>query len=83
MYSSTSGDLYLKNAAVWRMQILGKAENDTNLLAETMLGLMINNLHRGPKFLLKMIPVAQLKAEFLREKVYQTIYNIEAASGKV
>ena len=30
-----------------------------------------------------MIPVAKLNAEFLREKVYQTIYNIEAASGKV
>ena len=44
---------------------------------------MINSLHGGPKFLLKMIPVAKLNAEFLREKVYQTIYNIEAASGKV
>ena len=30
-----------------------------------------------------MIPVATLNAEFLPEKVYQTIYNIEAAFGKV
>ena len=30
-----------------------------------------------------MIPVAKLNAEYLREKVYQTIYDIEAASGKV
>ena len=64
-------------------KIFGKAENDTNLFEETMLGLMINSLHGGPKFLLKMIPVTKLNAEFLREKVYQTIYNIEAASGKV
>ena len=64
-------------------KIFGKAENDTNLLAETMLGLMISSLHGGPKFLLKMIPVAKLNAEFLREKVYQTIYKIEAVSGKV
>ena len=68
---------------ILQAKIFGKAENDTNLLAETMLGLMINSLHGGPKFLLKMIPVAKLNAEFLREKVYQTIYNIEAASGKV
>ena len=32
-------------------KIFGKAENDTNLLAETMLGLMISSLHGGPKFL--------------------------------
>ena len=32
-------------------KIFGKAESDTNLLAETMLGLMINSLHGGPKFL--------------------------------
>ena len=60
-------------------KIFGKAENDTNLLAETMLGLMVSNLHGGPKFFLKMIPVVKLNEEFLREKVY----NIEAASGKV
>ena len=64
-------------------KIFGKAENDINLLTETMLELMINILHGGPKFLLKMIPVSKLNAEFLREKDYQTIYNIEAASAKV
>ena len=64
------------------LQYHGKYEHDTNLLAETMLGLMISSLHRGPKFLLKMIPVAKLNAEFLREKVYETMHNIEAASGK-
>ena len=66
-----------------RGKIFGKAENDTNPLAETILGLIINSLHGGPKFLLKMIPIAKLKAEFLKEKVDQTIYNIEAAYGKV
>ena len=57
-------------------KIFGKAENDANLLEETMLGLMINSLHGG-------LRSTKLNAEFLREKVYQTIYNIEAASGKV
>ena len=64
-------------------KIFGKAENDINLLTETMLELMINILHGGPIFLLKMIPVSKLNAEFLREKDYQTIYNIEAGSAKV
>ena len=64
-------------------KIFGKAENDSNLFAETMLGLMISSLHGGPKFLLKIIPVAKLNAEFLREKVYETMYNIEAAYSKV
>ena len=58
-------------------------KNDTNHLAETMLGLMMNSLHGGPKILLKMILVAKLNVEFLKEKFYQIIYNIEAASGKV
>ena len=38
-------------------KIFGKAENDINLLAQTMLGLTISSLHGGPKFLLKMNPV--------------------------
>ena len=61
-------------------KIFGKAENDTNLLAETMFGLMISNLHGGPKFRLKMIPVTKLNAEFLRKKVYQTIFNTAQTS---
>ena len=48
-----------------------------------MLGLMITSFHGGLKFLLKIVSVAKLNDQFLREKVYQTIYNIEAASGKV
>ena len=64
-------------------KIFRKAENDTNLLAKTMLRLMISSLRGGPKFFFKMIPVTKLNAECLREKVRQTMYNIEAASGKV
>ena len=30
-----------------------------------------------------MIPVVKLNVKFFQEKVHQTIYNIEAASGKV
>ena len=48
-----------------------------------MLELMISSLYGGPKFIFMIIPVAKLNAEFLREKVHQTIYSIEAASGKV
>ena len=32
-------------------KIFGKAENGTNLLVETMLRLMLDSLHGGPKFL--------------------------------
>ena len=64
-------------------KIFGNAENDTNLLAETMRGLMISSLHGEPKFLFMTIPVAKLNAEFLREKTNQNMYNIEATSGNV
>ena len=51
-------------------KIFGKSENDTNLLAKTMLGLMINSLHGGPKFFLKMIPVAKLNEELLHSEKF-------------
>ena len=67
----------------YRGKIFEKAEHDANLLAETMLELMISSLQGRPKFLFKMIPVAKMNVKFFQEKVHQTIYNIEAASGKV
>lgn len=64
-------------------QIFGKAINDSKLMAETMLGIMINCLHGGPKFITKMLPVAKLNTQFLFQQVIQSVKSIENASGKV
>ena len=64
-------------------EIFGKAANDPSRLAETMLGLMINCLHGGPKFLLNMLPVSKLNADFLYNKINDSIAYIKSGSGKV
>ena len=65
------------------VEIFGKSANDPSKLAETMLGLMINCLHGGPKFLLSLIPVAKLNTNFLCEQLKQAKNNIQGASGKL
>ena len=64
-------------------KIFGKSANDPSKLAEAMLGLMINYLHGGPKFLLNLIPVAKLNTNFLCEQLKQAKNNIHGGSGKL
>ena len=45
--------------------VFAKGANDLTLLADTMLGIMINNLHGGPTFVDKMIPVNKMTANYL------------------
>ena len=85
MYSTTWWDLYFKKCcSINEAKSSEKLKMTPIFLQKQCLNLwLIGSLHGGPKFLFKIIPVATLNAEFLREKVYQTIYNIEAAFGKV
>ena len=50
-------------------EVFGRAENNSSLMAETMLCIMIICLHGGPKFISKMIPVARLTASYLHDQV--------------
>ena len=49
------------------MLLLGHAMQQ-GVKAETMLGIMVNCLHGGPKFLTNMIPVVKLNTQFLVNK---------------
>ena len=66
-----------------RGKIFGKAVNDSSLKAATMLGIMVNCLHGGSKFLTNMIPVAKLNTQFLVQQVNQSIESTENATGKL
>ena len=63
--------------------IFGKAANDPTLLGDTMLGIMINNLHGGPTFVDKMILVTKMIANYLYDTVDLSVRRIEEAGGFV
>ena len=63
--------------------VYGRALDDPSKLAKTMLGVMIQCLMDGPAFLAKMLPIANLKADFLANAIAATKESIEQASGKV
>ena len=63
-------EVYIKKALTYHGgTVFGKAANNTSILAETVLGIMINNLHCGPTFVDKMIHVAKLNSVFLYERI--------------
>ena len=49
--------------------VFGKAENNPDALANTLLSIMVKCMNGGPKFLIKMIPVSKLTSTFLHEQV--------------
>ena len=53
------------------------------LLAKTILGIMIKCLYGGPKFLVKMIPVAKLDAQYLYDHVTTIINLIGNLNGEL
>ena len=63
--------------------VFGKACNNPSLLANTVLGIMINCMFGGPTFLTRMLPVAKLNAEFLAEQINETIISIKTAGGTI
>ena len=69
--------------------LFGKTENDPELLANTVLGIMVKCLKGGPSFLCKMIPVCHLDASFLFEQYAMLLiqssqkFNSIKSKGKV
>ena len=48
-----------------------------------MLGQMIKCLHGGKTFLVSMLPVAKMTANFLHEELTKTMASIEQATGRL
>ena len=77
-------EVYVKKAMLYHGgSLFGKAVNNPSLLASTVLGIMAVCLHGGPAFLTKMLPVASLKAEFIREQIDATKDIITSSGGAV
>ena len=77
-------EVYIKKALLYHGgTVFGNAKNDPSKLATTMLGIMIKCLMGGPTFLLKMIPINGLDANFLFEQVNHVVDLIKDTSGEV
>ena len=77
-------EVYIKKSMLYHGgEIFGRATNDPTLLAETMLGQMLVCLHGGPTFIVKMLPVAKLNANFLAEQLNKTVEEIENSNGRL
>ena len=63
--------------------VYGKSVNNPNVLADTLLGIMVNCLHGGPTFISKMIPVSKLDTNFLKSQVYKNTRAVTNAGGEV
>ena len=63
--------------------LFGKAVNHPSKLANTVLSFMVVTLFGGPKFLCKMLPVCNLRANFVFEQTNLLMDAIEFGGGKV
>ena len=63
-------------------QLFGRAENDPNSLANSVLAIMVYCLFGGPKFIVKLIPVNKLTAEYQYDLVKKIIVAISKSGGK-
>ena len=63
--------------------VFGKAENNPDVLANTLLSTMVKCMNGGPKFLIKRIPVSKLTSTFLHEQVCAILDILNSSFGKV
>jgi hypothetical protein len=64
-------------------ELFGKAYNNEEQLAKTVLAIMIKCLFGGPTFIVKMLPVYKLNSDFQFDSVSSVIDSISAADGNV
>ena len=79
-------EVYIKKSMQYHGgEIFGRAANDPSLLAEIMLGQMLICLHspEDQNLSFNMLPVAQLNANFLSEKLTKTMDAIKNSSGRL
>ena len=73
----------MKKSLQFHGEVFGKTSNNSSLLADTMLGQMVNFLHGGPDFLLTMTPVSKLNADFLNQAVEINVRDLSNSSGRL
>ena len=75
-------EIYVKPSLTYHGgAVFGKAVNEPDKLATTVLGYYIVTLFGGPKFLLRMMPVHNLKSDFLFEETNKVMECIDNAGG--
>ena len=64
-------------------QLFGKSVDYPSRVAQTVLGIMLICLNRGPKFLAKLIPISKLTSAFLFEQIELTVQAITFVPANV
>ena len=70
----------IKLSLQYQGDLLGFADNSAKS-AKKVLGIMIKCLYGGPKFLIKMIPIAKVDSDFLYEQVINIVNLINCLNG--
>lgn len=77
-------EVYVKKMMLYHGgSLFGKAVDDPNTLAKTVLGIMVRCLYGGPSFLSKMLPIARLHSQFLYDEIFYSVQNIQSVGGRV
>ena len=77
-------EVYVKKMMLYHGgSVFGKAVNNPNELAKTVLGIMIACQYGGPVFVSKMLPVSKLDAGFVKQEILQTVQSIKDAGADV
>ena len=77
-------EIYVKKMLTYHGgTVYGKSANNPNVLADTVLGIMVNCLHGGPTFISKMIPVSKMNTDFLKTQVEINSEALVKAGGEV
>ena len=75
-------EVYVKKALLYHGgTMFGRALNNPDCLANTVLGIMIACQYGGPVFLSKMLPVSGLDSDYVSEQIRKTRECIKAAGG--
>ena len=77
-------EIYIKKMLLYHGGTLfGRATDDPQSLAKTVLGVMMSCMFGGPTFISKMLPIAKLHSPFLYEQIRLTVDAINQSSGIV
>jgi len=76
-------EVYVKKMLLYHGgAVFGKALDDPDSLAKTVLGVMITCMFGGPKFLVKMLPVNKLNSQFLYGQIQSTVEAVKDSNGE-
>ena len=77
-------EMYIKKLMLYHGgSLYGKALNNPDQMANSVLTIMVKCLNGGPSFAFKMLPVAKMDAAFVYQQVKETIELIREAGGEV